>query len=206
MSLQVGIVGFIVMTVAGAIARWRWARIAKQPVSDDACVACDSSSLTVVQPGMYVCNECGYEGGSMRAEHERTRAQHKHAALPQDERRRIVTDHIRTATRILSNYDGEGMVMNAVVDSLRVRGGDEGIEESPRAVAMQINEAVGELRRAATLAGGHVVLSNGVPVDVARITHDLETAQDSLIGAVRMRTVASAAHRELRSLLGTAYN
>lgn len=201
MLIGVGILGFLIVTVVAAIARRRWARIAGQPVSDENCVACNSSSLTIVNPGMYVCNECGYEGGSLRADYERAQIHEQHASLPESQRRHIVTEHVHTAARMLSNYDADTVAQNLVVDSFRFRGGDEGFEEAARSVSMHLNEAVAELRRASTIAGGHVVLSNGLPLDATRIANELEAAQDSLVGAIRMRTAASTAHKELQARL-----
>lgn len=38
-------------------------RAMRAPIGDDECVSCDSRNVTLIGPGIYRCQDCGYEGG-----------------------------------------------------------------------------------------------------------------------------------------------
>lgn len=43
---------------------WKQRRALTADIADDSCVACDSRDLTSLGEDAYLCNACGYEGGS----------------------------------------------------------------------------------------------------------------------------------------------
>ena len=86
--------------VVGAVYFW-WGLRAPSPGDDGGCVACGSTDLEVVAPGVYVCRACGYEGGDGRPAWERDRRQAEWASRPWPERVTAARTAVRDALRQL---------------------------------------------------------------------------------------------------------
>jgi ribosomal protein L37AE/L43A len=207
MGLVIKVVVFAVVAVAGTVAARRLANAARAPISDDECVSCGSSNVEVAGAGAYVCLACGYEGGSGRAAMHQQAQADRYADLSPADRVEAVTDRVRTAARILSNYDGKvamGMVA-ATALGLEDLSNDEGFDASAESIAHDLSAAAAELQLAATIAGGEVKLANGFTVDTEGVSKSLLEAQDGLIASVAMRTTAAKAYGYLQEVLaGTA--
>lgn len=203
MGLVIKVVVFAIVAAAGTVAARRLANAAKAPIPDDECVSCGSGNVEVTGAGAYVCLACGYEGGSGRAAmHQQAQAE-RYAELSPAARLEAVTDHVRTAARILSNYDGKVAMGRVAVEAagLGDLSNDEGFEASPESIAHDLCAAAGELQLAATVAGGEVKLANGLTVDTAGVSKSLLEAQDKLIASVAMHSTAAEAYEYLQAVL-----
>ncbi|MGH1342831.1 MAG: hypothetical protein ACRBN8_14815 [Nannocystales bacterium] len=203
MGLVVKLVIFAIVGIAGAVAARRMAIAAKAPISDDECVSCGSSEVQVQGAGAYVCLACGYEGGSGRAAlHEQAQAE-RYANLSPQARQEAVTDHIRTAARILSNYN-EGVVVGNVglaAVGLDEFSRDEGLAAARSTVAGDLCAAAAELKLAARVAGGEIVLANGLTVDAKGVAKSLLEAQEKMLASVAMISTAANADSYLQKVL-----
>lgn len=203
MGLLVKLVVFAIVGVAGALAARRMANAAKAPISDDECVSCGSREVQVQGEGAYVCLACGYEGGSGRAAmREQTQAE-RYASLTPEARQEAVTDHVRTAARILSNYNGAAALAGvaATAAGFGDLSRDEGVDSKQSAVADDLCAAAAELKRAAAIAGGPVVLANGLTVEANEIAASLLQAQDRLFSSFEMSKTAAEADTYLKTVL-----
>ena len=60
--IVVGAVGMVFLIIR----HFRMKKALNEEISDDSCVSCGSSNVTVLEEGVYRCEDCGYEGGSGR--------------------------------------------------------------------------------------------------------------------------------------------
>lgn len=203
MGLVVKFVALAIVGIVGALAARRMANAAKAPISDEECVSCGSREVQVQAAGAYVCQNCGYEGGSGRAAMREQTLAERYASLSPQARLEAVTDHVRTAARILSNYNGAAAAGNAAVAVLGVDEltRDEGLDATRSTVADDLCAAASELELAATIAGGEVVLANGLRVDAKGVAKSLLKAQDRLFASVEMVTTAAEADSYLKAVL-----
>ncbi len=203
MGLVVKLVVFAIVGIAGAIAARRMANAAKAPIFDDECVSCGSREVQVQGEGVYVCLACGYEGGSGRAAQREQVQAERYANLSPEARLEAVTDHVRTAARILSNYNGVSTLAGvaATATGLGDLSRDEGLDAKQSAVADDLCSAAAELELAAKVAGGEVVLANGLTVDAKAVAKSLLKAQERLFSSFEMIKTAAEADTYLRSVL-----
>lgn len=203
MALIVKLVFAAAVLIFGTLAARRMARAAKEPIFDDQCVSCGSSNVQIQGPGAYICNVCGYEGGSGRAAMNQQKQAARYVDLAPDARLKLVTDHVRTAARILEDVTPHGIgdsVASAAAD-LQVMSDDGNYEASVAAVASALSAAVVELRTASTIAGGAVVLGNGMSVDTDGVATSLLAAQDNPNAMAAMKHTAQNARGYLDSVL-----
>jgi len=202
-GLLIKVVVLAVVGIAGAVAARRIANAAKEPISDDECVSCGSTNVEVMSPGAYVCLACGYEGGSGQAAVRQKAQAERYAELSPEARLEAVTDHVRTASRILSNYDGKTALADAAVTALGYGdlSDDEGLGATRSTIADDLCSAAAELQLASTVAGGEVRLANGLTVDTDGVSKSLLDAQDGLGASIGMHTTAAEAYAYLQAVL-----
>lgn len=203
MGLVVKLVILGIVLAFGAITARKMARAAKEPIFDDQCVSCGSGNVQVQGPGAYVCMACGYEGGSGRAAMNQQKQAERYVELAPDARLGLVTDHVRTALRILADVKPHGAVDVAagVASELDLLSGAEGYDASVAGVASALSQAATELRTAQAIAGGPIVLANGMAVDAHGVERSLLGAQDSPNAMAAMKMTAQNASGYLQSVL-----
>ncbi len=203
MGLVVKLVAFAVVGIAGAIAARRMAKAAKAPIFDDECVSCGSREVQVQGEGAYVCLACGYEGGSGRAAMRKQTLAGRYASLSPQEKLEAATEHIRCASRILSNYDGMVASGAATVAAAAYEEFSEDPEFDPTrsTVADDLCAAAAELELAATIAGDEIVLASGLTVDATGLAKALLESQDKFFASAEMITAAAEADTYLRTAL-----
>ena len=199
MGFAIKVVIVLIVAAGGALAARRMAAAARAPISDDECVSCGSSDVQVQGAGAYVCSACGYEGGSGRAEMARQSQADKYAALSPQERQRVVTDHVRTAARILASYSAD-LTASKVVQNL-VDGDVPVFDISTSSVAGDLANAAAELRLAETVAGGPIVLANGLTVDAKGVSASLMASREGMLSIVKMQTTGAEASGYLTAVL-----
>ncbi len=199
MGLIIKLVIVVVVGAVGAVAARRLAAAAKAPISDDECVSCGSGDVRVEGAGIYVCLACGYEGGSGRAELAARAEADRYANLSPEERLQAITDHIQTATRILASSDPA--LQRSADELIADRGNTDVFDIDTTSLAGELSAAAAELRLAETIAGGDVVLGNGLTVDVRGVSAALLAAQQKLMAGVTMQTTAAEAHAYLHATL-----
>jgi len=72
-TLVLGVLGAVVFMAIGIFFNWLFTRteLKKHPLpAEGACVACGSTDLDILAPGVYRCRACGYEGGENRGKME----------------------------------------------------------------------------------------------------------------------------------------
>jgi hypothetical protein len=65
------------------------------------CVACESRNLTVLAPGAYLCDDCGYEGGDGYAAYQQEQRFRAFDALDKEERHAGARGDLLEARRLL---------------------------------------------------------------------------------------------------------
>lgn len=203
MGLWIKLVALAIVGILGTIAARRMANAAKASIPDDECVSCGSREVQVQSAGAYVCLACGYEGGSGRAAIQRDALAERYASLSPEARREAVTDHVRTAARILSDDDGTAALGGAaqMVMGSRELSRDEGFDATRSTLADDLCAAASELELAGTIAGGEVVLSNGLAVDAKGVARSLLEVQDKLLASVEMVKTGAEAGDYLKAIL-----
>lgn len=196
------LVALLVVGAVGAVAARRMAAAAKAPISDDECVSCGSGNVRVEGPGAYVCLACGYEGGSGRAKAAAQAEVDRYADLSPEERLEAVTDHVRTAARILATYNPTIEFTSSVAQDLIYDRDEAAVFDTDTAsIAGELSAAAGELRLAETIAGGRIVLANGLSVDAQGVSASLLAAQERLLAGAAMPMTAGEAHAYLEAVL-----
>lgn len=203
MGLVVKLVAVVIVGLVGMFAARRMSMAAKAPIFDDECVSCGSRDVQSQGAAAYVCLSCGYEGGSGRAAMREQSVAERYASLSPEARLEAVTDHVRTAARILSNYNGAAVLGGVALKAVGLDGlsGDEGVDAKRSAVAHDLCAAASELELAATVAGGEIVLANGLTVDAKEIAKSLLKAQDRVFASFEMIKTAAEADKYLQAVL-----
>jgi len=78
---------------------------------------------------------------------------------------------------------------------------DEGLDAKQSAVADDLCAAASELKLATTIAGGEVVLANGLTVDAEKVATSLLKSQDRLFSSFEMLKIAAEADSYLKAVL-----
>lgn len=83
----------------------------RKPITDDRCIACDSTTISPLGPRAYLCESCGYEGGSGYKQY-RAQAQKKRIERlsPRDQVSSAIKD-LKEAKLLL--LGAEGIITNA---------------------------------------------------------------------------------------------
>lgn len=198
------LVGLLVLSVAIWQMR-RFNKVLKDPVSDDLCVACNSNNLKALGPNAYLCNACGYEGGSgLAAIREAERAK-KLAAMSTDQRHASGLNDLREARTLLLGC--QGIMANTVSLS---RGDMLGSGDSGREKQQQLANAVNEMMLAAKLVdaarqklGDALEESDkkAFEIDFSDTTSFLDVTGDNLAFDLAMHSRIKAAAKHAEAML-----
>jgi len=80
---------------------WRLRRASNADISDDVCISCESADITSLAPNVYVCNACGYEGGSGHATLRKQQRLAQFDALSPEQRRESAAADLLQARHLL---------------------------------------------------------------------------------------------------------
>lgn len=140
--------------------RMRKALTAELP--DDRCVSCGSAELFVQGEGVYVCQSCGYEGGSQRAALQLEDRRRARLALPEDRRRTLALELLDEARNHLLAADGtfDEAWGAGLADLVGLDGNP--VENNTAHAAM--TRAMGEVERGHQLLGEVIELLDLAPV------------------------------------------
>ncbi|MCP4805489.1 MAG: hypothetical protein GY913_14070 [Proteobacteria bacterium] len=104
-------------------------RASKEEIPDDRCVACNAKQITSLGENAYICDICGYEGGSGLAKIHEDRERAQMDALPEAKKRKAAERNLRQARTLLISAEGafDGAISASVYDLLGVGGDPSGI-------------------------------------------------------------------------------
>ncbi len=98
------------------------AKAMRAPIGDDECVSCDSRNVTQIGPGIYQCQDCGYEGGPGIAARQ---AQNQAAAIdqmsPEDRRSSGIQDLQEARTMLMSVAGSSASMVDAAGSAASMR-------------------------------------------------------------------------------------
>jgi ribosomal protein L37AE/L43A len=103
----------VVLVIVGVVI-WqvvKRTRALRAPISDDECVSCGSKQVTVLGPGTYRCDQCGYEGGSGMAAQKDHEQRERIARMDPAERRASGINDLQEARTLLRAMMGAGVVI-----------------------------------------------------------------------------------------------
>lgn len=195
MTLILSVAALVVVGAVGALAARRMSAAARAPIPNNECVSCGSGNVQAQGPTTYVCLECGYEGGAGRAEQAAQAELDRYADLTAEERLDRVTEHVRTAARILASYDPT--VERPEVEDEQFEAALTELGPGKASIAVELSEAASELRLAQRIAGGRILLANRLVVDAEGVSAALMSVQR----AAAMETTAAQAHAYLQAVL-----
>jgi hypothetical protein len=136
----------------------------KKKPEGDACIACDSTELDVLAPGVYRCLSCRYEGGENRQDFERLEKLEALRSLPDDERHDRAVALVENARLGLIAARGDVRAAHDAIPSVLRQRDQEQQEELARSLSLtaltSTLEVVSQLESALALTGSLETLAS----------------------------------------------
>ncbi len=141
---------------------WHNRRVHETQADDDACAACDSALIEMLELGVYRCTECGHTGGSRYPEWYAQKTRDQQTQWSPQKRRATAAALLRDVTLTLTSLEGdiEAALRASKLDTHRILDDtvlDDFGEADKRDALYRVQELVGrineDVRRAGSLLG-----------------------------------------------------